>query len=216
MINDMENKTVVSGIEDLEHGKNSVEMLRYRVNGVAYKLGLIGIVFSILAAFICLNSFQPSTFLVIIKILMNIAIILAGFLFSEQAKNYSKSGSIGLGVLGCVCVARIFWVPLQLLIYYNKFTAAWKEKNAILAANGDTTEIQAKIDSYTKYLGSTIRSEYEGGYAVSWLPHSGNFRGIVAIVFLVLAAVSFLTASYIGYKQSKKLNTYLESLKQEK
>ena len=89
MLNDIENKTSLNGMSDLEFNKNKVEMTRYRANGLSYKLGFLAIVFSVLAAFMSLNSFQPNSVAVIGKIMLNIVILLGGFLFCEQAKNYS-------------------------------------------------------------------------------------------------------------------------------
>lgn len=213
MLNDIENKTTLNGMSDLEFDKNKVEMMRYRANGLSYKLGFVAIIFSVLAAFMSLNSFQPITAVVIIKIMMNVVILLGGFLFCEQAKNYSTKASIGLMVLGGVCVARIFWIPLQLIVKYNQLVSFQAEKEQIKEAGGNITDIQAKIDEIGKTLGATITSEFDGGYAVSWLPHSGNFRGIVAIVFLICAAVAFIFAGYLGFIKSKKLNAYMESIK---
>ena len=88
MINDgMENKTLNS-VSDLEFNKNSVEMMRYRVNALSNKLGFGALFCSIIAAFICLNSTNPITFAVILKIMLNIIILLGGFLCCEKAKKY--------------------------------------------------------------------------------------------------------------------------------
>ena len=45
------------------------EMMRYRTNSSSYKYGMLAIAFSVLAAFISLNSIKWTTFDVIIKIL---------------------------------------------------------------------------------------------------------------------------------------------------
>ena len=200
MINDgMENKTLNS-VSDLEFNKNSVEMMRYRVNALSNKLCFGSLFCSIIAAFICLNSTNPITFAVILKIMLNIIILLGGFLCCEKAKNYSKEGSIALIVMGGVCIARIFWIPLQLLIYYPIYV------NAMEA--GD----KATADNAAKYLGQTITGHWTGGLT-RWITYSGTVRGIVAIVFLAAAAVLFIAAGLIGVKRSIKLNTYLDSLK---
>ena len=75
MINDIENKNSQKLMSDLEYAKNDTEMMRYRVNGLSYKLGLCGMICSLLGAFICLNSFNPNNFQVIIVILLNIVIL---------------------------------------------------------------------------------------------------------------------------------------------
>lgn len=209
MLNDIENKTSLNGMSDLEFNKNKVEMTRYRANGLSYKLGFLAIVFSVLAAFMSLNSFQPNSVAVIGKIMLNIVILLGGFLFCEQAKNYSAKSSIGLIVMGGICIGRIFWIPLMLITKYNELVSAHKALNA---PGADTAEIQEKIDKLSESLGTTITSEYTGGFAVSWLPHSGTFRGIVAIVFLICAATAFIAAGVIGFQRSRRLSTYLESI----
>ena len=200
MINDgMENKALDS-VSDLEFNKNSVEMMRYRTNDLSNKLGYCALGCSLMGAFICLNSTNPITFVVILKILLNIVILLGGFLCCEKAKNYSKQGSIALIVFGGLCAARIFWIPLQLLIYYPMYVSAME--------NGDSE----KAAKASKYLGQTITGHWTGGLT-RWLSYSGTVRGIVAIVFLAAAAVLFITAGVIGIKRSVKLNTYLDSLK---
>ena len=200
MINEFENNNSLNQMSDLEHDKNQLEMMRYRENHLSYNIGIIGIFASLMACFVCLNSTNPVSAVLVAKILLNIVILLGGFLCIEKAKAYSKNGSIGLIVFGGICVARIFWIPLQLLIYFGQY------KNFLAGESTDTT--------YEKYLGKTIISGYvEGAGSYRWLPASGNFRAIFAIVFLVIAAVTFIAAGVIGYIRSKKLATYLDSLK---
>lgn len=196
--NEFENKGSLNSISDLEFDKNSVEMLRYRDNRLSYMLGFGGILCSILAAFICLNSTNPTTFTVILKILLNIVILLGGFLCCEKTKAYSKQASIGMIVFGGICAARIFWIPLQLLTNYNTYI------------NGDA----AARDEAAKYLGAPITGA--GDAANAWLPSSGSFRGITAIVLLACAAVFFIISGIIGIKKSTKLTTYLSSINEKK
>ena len=174
------------------------EMMRYRNNGLSYKLGFGGIAFSILAAFICLNSFNPNSFLVILKILMNIAILLFGFLNVEKAKAYSKKGSIVLMAIGGINILRIFEVPLLLIINYN----AW-----VNAAAEDK-------EKYTKILGKTITSRSDD--LLTYLPQNGNFRGIVAIILLIISASFFISAGLIGYKKSVQLENYMKTINENK
>ena len=101
MISELEKKSSFHAMSDLEINKNSVEMTRYRNNTLAYSLGIGGVAFSILAAFICLNSFNPGTALTLLKVVLNVFILLFGFLCCEPAKTYQVRGSfylIGLGV----------------------------------------------------------------------------------------------------------------------
>ena len=174
------------------------EMMRYRNNSLSYKLGFGGIAFSIFAAFICLNGFNPNSFLVIIKILMNIAILLFGFLNVEKAKSYSKKGSIVLIGLGVVNILRMFWVPLLLIINYNAWLGAAEEDKA----------------QYTSILGKTITSRSND--LLTYLPQDGNFRGILAMVLLIISASFFIASGVIGYKKSVQLENYMSSLKENK
>ncbi len=199
--NEMEKNASLDSVSDLEFGKNRVEMMRYRANSLSYMLGFGGIICSLLAAFICLNSTQPNTVVVILKIMLNIIILLGGFLCCENTKAYSKRASIAMIVFGGICVARIFWIPLQLIIYYNKYVAAF---------NAGDLEGQAAA---AKYVGLPITGHFSGG-ANAWLPYSGNFRGVAAIVLLSVAATFFIASGVVGYIRSTRLNNYLDSLKE--
>ena len=124
MINDIENKNSQKLMSDLEYAKNDTEMMRYRVNGLSYKLGLSAMGCSLFGAFICLNSFNPFNFQVILIIILNIILLLGGFLSAEKVKNYSKGGAIAQMVFGGICVARIFYIPLIIMIQFNKYMEA--------------------------------------------------------------------------------------------
>ena len=189
MVNNIENNTSLNSVSDLENSKNKLEMMRYRANSLSYTLGLIAILLSVFAAFISLNSMAVNKPAVIIKIFVNIGVLLVGFLCCEKAKAYSSAGSITLIILGAVCIARMIWIPRQIIVDYAKFL------------NG------ADVD--TLRLGQTVLSKQ---YATAWLPNSGTFRGVLAIGLLAGAAVSFVASGIIGYIRSKKLTTYLESI----
>ena len=198
MMNNVENKNDLNKMSDLEFGKNKVEMMRYRDNSLSYKLGFGGLGFSILAGFFCLNGFNPNNFGTFIAIMLNIIILLAGFLCIEKAKSYSLQGSIALVVIGGICGARILWIPLQLIIEYVQ----WK-------SDGKPSDMKAY-----PYLGATIYTKNTD--QLTYLPQSGAFRGSVAILCLLLAAVLFIAAGYIGMVRSRKLTTYLNSINQKK
>ena len=87
MINERENNNSLNKMSDLEYTKNDTEMMRYRVNGLSYKLGLVAMISSLLGAFICLNSIQPKDWQVIFIIFINIIVLLGGFLAAEMVKN---------------------------------------------------------------------------------------------------------------------------------
>lgn len=198
MMNNVENKNDLNKMSDLEFGKNQVEMMRYRDNSLSYKLGLGGLVFSVLACFFCLNGFNPTSFTTLIAIMLNIVILLGGFLGIEKTKSYSMKGSISLIVFGGMCAARIFWIPLLMIIHYNAWVKEGKPNNS--------THIQ--------YIGKTITTDNQ--YQLTYLPTDGNVRGILAIVCLALAAALFIVAGVIGMQRSKKLTTYLNSINQKK
>lgn len=225
MNNQVENNTIET-MEDVSNIK--LEMLHYRPNGLSYKLGFLGIAFSVLAAFVCLNSFQPNM-LGFLKILMNIAILLFGFMFCENAKNYSKNASIYLCVLGGVCVLRIFWIPLNLMVWYNKWqdvleplANAEKDLDDAKAIIANTASTPAQIEAATKTVEEATQAvndaksviteagEHLGGVimgeGVNWMWQSGYVRGVIAIVFLCCAAVAFISAGVIGIIKNNEYN----------
>lgn len=200
MINELEKNKTMSKMSDLEFDKNSVEMMRYRPNKLPYVLGFAGLGFSVLAAFINLNSMYPSTVQVILCIFLNIFILLFGFLNVERTKAYSKAGAVTLITLGGINVAQIFWIPLNVIVTYNTWNnmAEGSEKSKYQAENVAAILTDSNANS------------------IHWLSTSGNFRGIIAIIFLAISAAFLITAGVIGIQKSNKLNNYLDSLKVEK
>ncbi len=190
MHNNVENNEVVrSTTEKIYYDQNNIEgqMLRYRTNSLSYKLGMGAILCSVLAAFISLNTLVWDS-LVIIKILGNIIILLFGFLSVEKVKAYSKEFSYVLCGIGAVCIARIFWCPLEIMIWFAKF----KE-------NPDDPEV-------AKHLGPTITGDYQ---TQAYLPQDGNVRAIMAIVLLAITAGLFISAGVIGIIKAKKYSAYM-------
>ena len=116
MINEVENKVSLNQMSDLEFGKNKLEMMRYRANSLSYMLGLLGVITSLFAAFVAMNSMNPKIWIVLVKIAINICIVLFGFLCCERAKSYNKKGSLVLVGIGIACIIRIAWIPIQLLL----------------------------------------------------------------------------------------------------
>ena len=211
MSNELENKTAYEMTSDAEIVETKKEMMRYRANSLSYWLGFGAIGFSVFASFICLNSFAPVTILVVVKILLNILILLFGFLSCEKSKAYSEKASIALIGIGGVCALRIFWVPLQLLIYFNKFIPAQE----LLQKDPQNKEANATVSECMKYIGTTITDYYRGdSLSIHWLPANGNFRGILAMVLLACAAAMFIAAGVIGLIRSKRLSSYMSSLNQ--
>ena len=185
---------------EAEYDFDKREMMRYRTNGASYKLGLGGMAFSMLGAFICLNSMNPNSFQVILIILLNVVILLGGFLAAEKVKAYAKGGAIAQLVFGGICALRIFYIPLIIFINYSRYMSAREA--------GDT----AAQDAAKEYLGATIISKYEGRVANAYLPASGYFRSVSAMIFFALAAACFIAAGLIGLKKSKTLESYMNSL----
>lgn len=197
-MNDQMEKNVV--LEGAELQKVKLQMMHYRGNGLSYKLGFLGIAFSVLGAFVCLNSFYPD-FLGFLKILMNIAILLFGFLCCEKVKTYSKEASIAMCVIGGVCALRIFWVPLNLIIWYNNYMSATATRASETATEAEKEKALDVINKAGKYLGDIVTASKN---TINWLPKSGNFRGIAAMVLLACAAAAFIASGVIGIIQSKK------------
>lgn len=199
MMNNVENKNDLNKMSDLEFGKNKVEMMRYRDNSLSYKLGMGGIAFSVLAAFFCLNSFAPTSITTLLAIMLNIVVLLGGFLSIEKAKSYSFKGSVALIVFGGICVARIFWIPLSLILNYIGWVDAGRPNNS----------------KYSEYLGKTITTDDVN--QLTWLGNdNAPLRAVLAIVSLVAAAALLIAAGYIGMVRSKRLSTYLNSINQKK
>lgn len=178
-----------------------VQKMRYQSNSLSYILGFIGIGFSVAAAFIALNSSSPR-FATAIMIIGNIIILLFGFLSCEKVKAYQKKYAYCLIAFGGICVARIFWVPMQLITYYAKWQTAIE--------NGDSvTKLECE-----KILGATITKVTENGSYVAFLPTSGTFRGVLAIILLICAATAFIASGVICIIKSNKLNKYLATLEE--
>ena len=55
MINEQENKTSLTKLSPEEYEKNQTEMSRYRVNGLTYRLALLGMGTSLFACLVGMN-----------------------------------------------------------------------------------------------------------------------------------------------------------------
>ncbi len=190
MLNNFENnEEVKSTSEKIYYDEHNIEgqMLRYRTNSLSYKLGMGAILCSVLAAFISLNTLVWDA-TVIIKILGNIIILLFGFLSIEKVKAYSKEYSYVLCGIGAVCVARIFWCPIQIIVWYSRYLA-----------NPDDVKVK-------EHLGPTITGSY---ITEAYLPQNGYVRGIIAIVLLAITATLFISAGVVGIFKAKKYADYM-------
>ena len=64
---------------DQEYENLQLEKMRYNNNSISYKLGLGGIVLSLVAMFIGLNSVAPSSILTLFIVLINILVFFIWF-----------------------------------------------------------------------------------------------------------------------------------------
>ena len=213
MINEQENRVSLTKHSDLEYEKNSVEMMRYRNNGLSSKLGMGAMGFSILGAFICLNSVNPNNALTLVIILLNIVILLGGFLAAEKVKNYIKGGAIAQIVFGAFCIGRIFWVPLLLIINYNVYKGYLSGKITYDTEKYDKLINVPGYKAAESYLGASIKAyDEKRGFAYAYLTPNGNVRAVLAMIFFAAAGALFIAAGIIGYKRASKLHKYLASI----
>lgn len=198
---------------DQEYENLQLEKMRYNNNSISYKLGLGGIVLSLVAMFIGLNSVAPSSILTLFIVLINILVFLFGFLSSEKVKTYSKKYSFYMYGLGGICVARIFVYPLILIVNYSKFMAMMNGATPENFANTfDSAKAQYK-DTLGATIMGTLNSDSTAIIGTGYLWNNGIFRGILLMIILVCAAACFISAGIIGYTKQKKLNAYLDSIK---
>lgn len=174
-------------IVDIENVRK--EKLRYQKNGLAYGLGMLGCLFSLLACFIGLNTVKPSN-VTPLKIFMNIAILLFGFSSAENVKKYKTSASIIFFVFAGISFLRIFWFPLNIFRWYN----------------------DGSMGKFSAVVYKSVESGVNTDTIRGWLSHSGAFRGILMLIFLVMSAISYAFAGYIGLSRSNKLHAYLRSI----
>lgn len=173
-------------IVDVENVRN--EKLRYQKNSLAYMLGLLGICFSILNAFLALNTYYLGV-LTIVKILMNIVIFLFGFLSCEKVKAYNKNYAYVFFGFAGISVLRIFWVPLLTIVNWKKYK------------NGNN-------DGSMFYEQMLNPDKQKKGYLIS----DGTLRGTLCIILLLCSAIAFAFAGYVGYHKARRLEKYLESI----
>ena len=87
--------------------------------------------------------------------------------------------------IGAVCVLRMFWIPLTLIIDYSNYLK-------------DPTNIGK--------LGPTVVGQYVNN-AYFW--QNGYVRGITTIVLLGIAAACFFFAGIIGLIRAKKYADFM-------
>lgn len=186
-----------------------LQEMRYNNNKISYLFGILGILFVLFAGIVLLNSVRYN-WQSLVYILLLIAMVLVGFLASEKVKTYQINYSYVMGVLGIICVLLIFWYPLSLIVQYGRYLEASDMLASMDATNPEYAHWQEILQDTRNYLGAPIVETNVVRQAM--LPTSGTFRGVFAIILLVIAAASNFVGSFIAYVKSKKLNKYLESL----
>ncbi|CCV64093.1 hypothetical protein BN85405160 [Alteracholeplasma palmae J233] len=102
-----------------------VDKMRYQNNGVSYGLILLSILFVLIAGFmtITFNSFTNDSSQIKVVPNLNIALdivmiiltLLLSFLGAEKVKFYKIKWTYGMMIISVVTIARIFYIPLQVL-----------------------------------------------------------------------------------------------------
>ena len=93
------------------------DVLRYKKNKLASTLALLGLVFNCLYFMVlyCISNREFYKILIGLSVVINLVVLLGGFLASEGVKNYKKSMAIVLLVIAAIQIARIFVYPVQIL-----------------------------------------------------------------------------------------------------
>ena len=194
-----QHEELVASMSKEEYATMQLEEMRYQNNKLSHMLGYLGVAGSLLACFFSLPSISPQAFFggagTIIIILLNIVVLLFGFLCAEKSKVYDVKYSKYMFGLGAVCIARMFWYPLFLMIWYNQFQAQ------------GGAQVAAAQNAFKTKLGTTVLETYQG-----WFFSSGNIRAIVIWLILGVAAFGFIFGGYVGVKRGTKLHNYVESL----
>lgn len=219
-----QHQAIISSMSEAEYANMQLEKMRYFDNKTSHTLGYVGIGTSLLAMFFALNTMSPAYFLggvgTVIAILMNIFILLTGFLTVEKVKAYSIGYSKYMIVLGGLSVLRIFWYPLSTMRLYNQMIS--QIKSGDYQTFGDVTK------NFNDKLGASILngtpldangnncandlSKFDHIATAGYFSANGNIRGIVMIILLVISAASFIAGGIIGYIKAKKLKDYLATL----
>lgn len=184
----LKNKKIADRKEKREEAKElRPDILRYKNNGLSYWLCMLSIVFTVIMFIIIYKETNavPNWFLGI-DLMINIVIMLSGFMLAEKTKIYSRVGSycsIGLGV---VQFLRIFAIPLY---YYNKNVAYTTAYNAWISA-GNT------VDTF-------VYSEIIG-------LNTGEFTWCV--ILMICSSLCLIAAGMISLYKGKLLRVHLKEL----
>lgn len=219
-----QHEAIIASMSEADYATMQLEKMRYFDNKTSHSLGYVGIVASLLAMFFGLNTMAPAYFLggvgTILAILMNIFILLTGFLTVEKVKAYSIGYSKYMIGLGVVSVLRIFWYPLSTMTLYNNMISDIK--------SGDYATFTDVANKYNGKLGASILNgtpldvngnncssnlaDFDHIATAGFFSANGNIRGVVMIILLVISAAAFIAGGIIGYIKSTKLKKYLDSL----
>ncbi len=219
-----QHEAIIASMSEADYATMQLEKMRYFDNKTSHTLGYVGIGTSLLAMFFALNTMSPAYFLggpgTVLAILMNIFILLTGFLTVEKVKAYSIGYSKYMIGLGAVSVLRIFWYPLTTMKLYNEMISQIK--------SGDYATYGDVVKNFNGKLGASILNgtpldangnncsnnlaDFDHIATAGFFSANGNIRGIVMIILLIISAASFIAGGIIGYKKSTKLKNYLDSL----
>lgn len=216
-------QNIKNSMSEVEYNDMQLEKMRYFNNTLAYGLGYLGIICSFTAALIALNTLSPKYFLSgiggVIAILMNIVILLSGFLSAEKVKAYSEEYSKFEFGLGVVCLLRIFWYPLatwQLYAQMRADVANGATASKIIADYtgklGASLISGAQVDASGNLVGSEGAGAFDHFVTQGYLTANGYIRAIVMIVLLIVAAAAFFGSGYFGLTRARKLHKYLERI----
>lgn len=182
-------------IVDIENVRN--EKLRYQKNSISYLLGLLGVLMSLFAGFVGLNTVYPK-WIVTVKIGLNVIILLFGFASAENIKNYRKSAAYIFFAFAVIDVLRIFWYPVTMISKWRKYESL------------KYTDLPKAKLILSENFSKVVSTNQDAGRG--WLPQSGTFRGIFMMIFLIVSAVLFAFSGYIGLSKTNRLQKYLKSI----
>ena len=205
-----------------------LEKMRYNNNSLSYILGLLGIVFSIAACFISLNSINPFGFKTVIKVILNILVLLIGFLASEKVKVYQIKFSYVMYVLGAIAIIRMLWYPLSLLVSYNKFVGLFEYLDGYLTESS----YNEAVSNSSNVLGATIIGSFNKIASIEvakdqfvivgerigtgYLTMNGYIRAVILFVLLGCCSGCFILSGFINQIKSTKLTNYLVKINAKK
>ncbi len=90
-----------------------IDLMRFQLNNLSYKLGLSGFVLYVVYITSTLDLI-PKNFGLGLEIMINLAFFMVLFLGLEKVRNYSRVWSLRIIALGILSVLRVLWHPVVL------------------------------------------------------------------------------------------------------